>query len=81
MSAHYYPLTNTDISYVYFDLKKSAESTVFTRNVRKISNVLSFIGGIISALLTSLFIMNSYTAFAFEVSIAAEIFSVKTKDN
>jgi hypothetical protein len=42
---------------------------VYTRNVRKISNVLSFIGGIISALLTVLFIMNSYTTFAFEVSI------------
>jgi hypothetical protein len=24
MSAHYFPLTNSDISYVYFDLKKSA---------------------------------------------------------
>ena len=71
MSAHYYPLTNTDISYVYFDVKKSTSSTIYTRNVKKISNVLSFIGGIISAILATLFIMNSYTAFAFEVSIAS----------
>lgn len=53
---------------------------VYTRNVRKISNVLSFIGGIISALLAVLFIMNSYTTFAFEVSIASEIFSAKSKE-
>lgn len=80
MSAYYFPLTNSGISYVYFDLKKSAQKMVYTRNVRKISNVLSFIGGIISALLAVLFIMNSYTTFAFEVSIASEIFSAKSKE-
>lgn len=79
MSAHYYPLTNTEISYVYFDFKKSSSSLTYTRNVKKISNVLSFIGGIISAILATLFIMNSYTAFAFEVSIASEMFSKRDK--
>lgn len=80
MSAHYYPLINTEIAYVYFDIKKSSSSVVYTRNVKKISNVLSFIGGIISAILTVLFIMNNYTAFAFEVSIASELFSTRNKE-
>jgi hypothetical protein len=74
MKTNIFPLTNDEISYVYFSLTKSSQKYEYKRSVQKISTVFSFIGGIIGALLTALFIMNSYTSFAFEVSMATEIF-------
>ena len=74
MNTNVFPLTNNQVSYVYFSLTKSSQKYEYTRSVQKISTVFSFIGGIIGALLTALFIMNSYTSFAFEVSLATEIF-------
>lgn len=81
MVAHYYPLINEDISYVYFSIIKSSQTFNYNREVQKISSVFSYIGGIIGAILTALFIMNNYTSFAFEVSIASEIFEAEQKKN
>jgi predicted membrane protein len=38
--------------------------------VQKISNVFSFMGGLIGALMAGLFIVHAYTSFAYEISIA-----------
>lgn len=40
------------------------------RQVHKISAIFSFIGGLIGALMAGLFIINSYTSFAYEISVA-----------
>ena len=61
-------------SYVTFGIAKSPNSIFISREVQKISTVFSFMGGLIGAIMAGLFIINSYTSFAFEISIALSIF-------
>jgi hypothetical protein len=53
---------------------KSTDTYIYQRRVQQLSAIFSHIGGVISSLLTVLFIMNKYTSFAFEISMANEIF-------
>lgn len=61
-------------NYVTFGIAKSPNSIFISREVQKLSTVFSFMGGLIGALMAGLFIINSYTSFAFEISIALSIF-------
>lgn len=77
-TSHPYSLSaSTQANYVTFGIAKSSKSTIFNRSVQKISIVFSFMGGLIGVLLAGMFIINSYTSFAFEISIAMEVFQKK----
>ena len=70
-----YPYQASDgWGYVNFWIAKSTNSYTYKREVQKVSEVLSFIGGIIGAVSAILFIINIYTDFSFEVAIASELF-------
>jgi hypothetical protein len=53
---------------------KSPSSITYNRQVQKISAVFSYIGGLIGAVLAVMFMVNSYTSFSLEITIAYEIF-------
>ncbi len=61
--------------YAYIRIDRSSDSVSYTREVQKISTVLSFIGGMISAVSTLLFIIKSYNSQAFEMEIASSLFT------
>ena len=66
MNTVLYPFKVTNSQpYAVYILRKDQASITYTRQVQKISEVLSFIGGIIGAILGLLFILNSYTSFSF----------------
>ena len=67
-------MNNSNVLYVVFGIAKSPNSIFISREVQKISTVFSFMGGLIGAIMAGLFIINSYTSFAFEISIALSIF-------
>jgi hypothetical protein len=72
---HPYSITESNqANYVSFGVEKSSTSVVYVREVQKISAIFSFMGGLIGALMAGLFIINSYTSFAYEVTIALEVF-------
>jgi predicted membrane protein len=74
-TSHPYSITSLNkANYVTFGVAKSPKSISYARQVQKISSVFSFIGGLIGAILAGLFIINAYTSFAFEVSIALSVF-------
>jgi predicted membrane protein len=74
-TTHPYSITaDNNVYYVVFGVAKSPNSIFISREVQKISTVFSFIGGLIGAIMAALFIINSYTSFAFELSIALSIF-------
>ena len=54
-------------------MKDPAEDN-YKRAVQKIFVAIAFIGGLIGAVMAGLFIMNSYTSFAYEVVLAMELF-------
>ena len=60
--------------YVGFYLAKSSDSYFYKRVVQKISEVFSFVGGIIGACSAVLFFVHYYTDFSLEVIIASSIF-------
>lgn len=64
-------------SFANFYLMKDPTDEYYTRQVQKIFVVLSFMGGLIGAIMAGLFIIHSYTTFAYEISLATEVF----KDN
>jgi hypothetical protein len=66
--------------FVLFNLVKSPRSIVYTRSVQKISSVFSFIGGLISAIYAGLFVLKKYSTFAYEFSIACELFRPEDTD-
>ena len=70
MSRKYYPRAFDSYSYFSLQMIKSTDKYIFERTVQKISTIFSYIGGVISSLLTAFFIMNNYTSFSFEISIA-----------
>lgn len=63
--------------YVGFYLAKSSDSYFYKRVVQKISEVFSFVGGIIGAGTAVLFFVKYYTDFSLEVVIAGSIFKKK----
>ena len=66
MNTVLYPFKVTNSQpYAVYILRKDQASITYTSQVQKISEVLSFIGGIIGAILGLLFILNSYTSFSF----------------
>jgi len=48
-----------------FNIAKSANSLIYTRTVQKISSVFSFVGGMIGAISSLLYIINIYTRLSF----------------
>ena len=46
----------------------------YVRQVQKIFVVFSFMGGLIGAIMASLFIINTYTSFAYEIALAIDVF-------
>lgn len=76
---HPFPVANGS-SYVNFYIAKSADSIVYARSVQKVSSVVSFMGGMIGAVSAVLFIINIYTSFSFEISIALQIFKPEEGD-
>ena len=61
-------------AFARFYLAKDQASITYTRAVQKVSAVLSFIGGIIGAVLGLLIILNAYTSFSFELAVAYQVF-------
>lgn len=57
-------------AYVGFYIAKGSRSLVYEREVQKISAVFSFMGGLIGAIMAVMFIVNSYTSFSYEISVA-----------
>jgi uncharacterized membrane protein YsdA (DUF1294 family) len=53
---------------------KDPAQTIYAREVEKIFVVFSFVGGLIGAIMAGLFIIKSYTSFAYEVALALDIF-------
>ncbi len=71
----YYPFAvNNATSYASFYVMKDPSQIVYKREVQKIFVVFSFMGGLIGAVMATLFIMNSYTSFAYELALALEVF-------
>ena len=66
--------------YVGFYLAKSSDSYHYKRVVLKISEVFSFIGGIIGAVFAVLFFLKNFTDFSLETVIASTVFR-KKKEN
>jgi predicted membrane protein len=76
--------THINGTYVTFNLAKSPNSIIYTREVQKVSTVFSFIGGMIGAISAVLFVIKIYNNLAFEFSISSELFKKEasdTKDN
>jgi uncharacterized membrane protein YsdA (DUF1294 family) len=53
---------------------KDSAKIFYQRSVEKIFVVFSFMGGLIGAVMAGLFIINSYTSFAYELALALDIF-------
>ena len=57
-------------SFATFYIMKEPTEEYYTREVQKIFVVFSFMGGLIGAIMASLFIINIYTTFAFELALS-----------
>lgn len=55
-------------------LTKSASSLVYNRQVLKISAVVSYIGGLISAFTVFLFMLKKYTQTSLEINLSLDLF-------
>jgi hypothetical protein len=66
-----------DTSLARMYIMKNGATSVYNRQVQKIFVVLSFMGGLIGAIMAGLFIVNVYTGFSYEVALAVHVF----KDN
>lgn len=55
---------------------KDPTSETYSRSVQKIFVVFSFMGGLIGAIMTALFMVNAYTNFAYEIALSIDIFEV-----
>lgn len=53
---------------------KDPTQVTYNRAVQKIFVVFSFMGGLIGAVMAGLFIVHSYTSFAYELALALAIF-------
>jgi uncharacterized membrane protein len=49
---------------------KNPADLYYTREVQKVFVVFSFMGGLIGAIMAAMFMINSYTSFAFELTLA-----------
>jgi len=56
-------------------LFKSANHLHYRREVLKLSEVLSYIGGLMGFLISFLFIINSYATFSLEMNLSADLFA------
>ena len=63
-SLHPFKVTNSQPYAIYY-LRKDQASITYTRQVQKVSESFSFMGGIIGAILGLLFTLNAYTSFSF----------------
>ena len=66
--------------YVGFYIAKSSDSYTYKRVVQKISEVFSFVGGIIGACSAIFFFIHNYTEFSLEVIIASSVFKKKPEE-
>jgi uncharacterized membrane protein YsdA (DUF1294 family) len=70
-----YPFAVTNYtSFATFYIMKDPTQVTYSRAVQKIFVVFSFMGGLIGAVMAGLFIVNSYTSFAYELALALAIF-------
>lgn len=70
-----YPFTvDNTTSYATFYIMKDPTNLSYNRAVQKIFVVFSFMGGLIGAVMAGLFIIDTYTSFAFELALAIDIF-------
>ncbi len=66
-----YPTSYKAVSfYGQFCILKDYSNQYYERSVQKIFVVFSFMGGLIGAIMACLFIINTYTSFAFELALA-----------
>ena len=61
-------------AYATFSILKDYAVQTYERKVQKIFVVFSFMGGLIGAIMACLFMMNSYTGFAYELALAFSVF-------
>ena len=81
MDLQYFQRRQTSKNYARVEVVKSFDKYTYSREVQKLSTIVSYIGGVISCFLTAFFIMNSYTSFAFQVSMANQIFTERSSRN
>ena len=55
-------------------LSKSPNSLLYKRTVLKISNVISFIGGLVGAITALMFFLKFYTQTALEINMSLDLF-------
>ena len=55
-------------------VSKSGRSLIYNREVLKISTVISYMGGLVGAVVALLFIVKSYTDTSLELNVSLEIF-------
>ena len=80
-SATNYPMAiNSAGNYITYGVVKSTDEYYYNRKVQKISEVFSFVGGLIGAGTAVLFFINYYTDFSLEVLISASIFKKKKEE-
>ena len=65
------------VPYLDLYISKSSDSYTYKRVVQKVSEVFSFVGGIVGACSAVLFFLHNYTDFSLEVMIASTIFRKK----
>jgi hypothetical protein len=61
-------------SFATFYVMKDPTQVNYERAVQKIFVVFSFMGGLIGAVMAGLFMVNSYTSFAYELALGLQLF-------
>jgi hypothetical protein len=72
-------IPNSGQPFIQLVLKKSPETTTFSRSFNKIDSYFSYVGGLIGTIIGFMFIMEKYNEKAFEISIGHKLF--KDNDN
>ena len=67
------------LSNVFF--AKSKNTLTFKREFRKISAVISYIGGLVGAMIIVLFLVKYYTDSALEINISLDLFEINRENN
>ncbi len=60
--------------YAQISFNKASFTTTYTRNFNKVDTYFSYVGGLIGTIIGLMFILNSYSQKAYEISIAHKLF-------
>lgn len=69
-----YYVTSGNKPYAEVVFTKNPETTTYTRSFNKVDTYFSYVGGLIGTIIGLIFILNSYTEMAYEISIARKLY-------